>query len=185
MTREPSHKRNTSQGVLTKPKGADSETSAPFNVCPHLLGYLAGWSRMLPSRGFCEFRRNKAKTTKKPGAYPPKYAEDFFVGSNRVATKLSTCATGSISLHPIMPSRPLGPQSGLFSKTQIPGTLLEGPTVTILQTSERYPVRSLPGFTSHAHRPYSYPQSSSLDRRRDTHDQVEPHERQFLSQATQ
>ena len=41
--------------------------------------------------GLDETRR---KTTKKPEAYPLRYAEDFFVGSNEVAVKPSKCATG-------------------------------------------------------------------------------------------
>jgi hypothetical protein len=34
--------------------------------------------------------------TKKPEAYPLRYVEDFFGGSNEVAVKLSKSATGSL-----------------------------------------------------------------------------------------
>jgi hypothetical protein len=32
----------------------------------------------------------------KPGAYHPRYVDDFFGGSNAVAVKLSKCATASL-----------------------------------------------------------------------------------------
>jgi hypothetical protein len=38
--------------------------------------------------------------TKKPEAYPLRYVEDFFGGSNEVAVKLSKCATGGLFYHP-------------------------------------------------------------------------------------
>jgi hypothetical protein len=34
--------------------------------------------------------------TKKTEAYPLRYVEDFFGGSNEVAVKLSKCVTGSV-----------------------------------------------------------------------------------------
>jgi hypothetical protein len=43
-----------------------------------------------------KFRRNEAEPTKKPEAYPLRYVEDFFVGSNEVAVKLSKCAAGNL-----------------------------------------------------------------------------------------
>ena len=36
-----------------------------------------------------------AETAKKPEAYPLRYAEEFFGGSNKVAVQLSKCAEGN------------------------------------------------------------------------------------------